>query len=112
MNKETKQTPQSIQIKNKSHKSQTKHFNELNQKTEIIEKNISDDDKYLDEYDEDIYGEYEDISKKISSKKISSKKPYLNQYKNVPQLSDLYNPRYVGACCDMTILILNGKLNV
>lgn len=99
MNKETKQTPQSIQIKNKCHKSQTKHFNELNQKTEIIEKNISDD--------EDIYGEYEDISKKISSKK-----PYLNQYKNVPQLSDLYNPRYVGACCDMTILILNGKLNV
>ena len=29
----------------------------------------------------------------------------------IPTYEDLINPRYIGACCDATILLLKGKLD-
>ena len=42
----------------------------------------------------------------------SNKKPTNLEIKiRKPILEDLRNPRYIGACCDATILLLKGELD-
>lgn len=55
-----------------------------------------------DDYEEDIYGENDEVlDANFQSHQV--------QTPQTPQLSDLYAPRYVGACCDMTSYILNSS---
>ena len=53
-----------------------------------------------DDYEDDIYGENDEVLD-------ANFELHQLQTQQRPQLSDLYAPRYVGACCDMTSHILN-----
>jgi hypothetical protein len=38
-------------------------------------------------------------------------KDYVLPERRIPKHSDLYNPRWVGACCDFTAMLLNMKVD-